>query len=94
MKGSKNMKKNLLIMATEYKAMKARADALKADMDALKADMITALGGAEKVVCGQYTVSNQTIISHVVDTKRLQAERPDVANEYTVEKETTRFTVR
>lgn len=88
------MAKNLLIMCTEYKAMKARQDALKAEMDALKAEMINVLNGAEKVVCGQYTVTNQHIVSHVVDTKRLQAERPDVANEYTVEKETSRFTVR
>ena len=86
--------KNMLIMATEYKALKARESALKAEMDALKADMLKLMDGAEKVVCGQYTIQNQTIISNVLNTKRLQAERPDVAEEYTETKESTRFTVR
>lgn len=88
------MAKNLLIMATEYKTLKAKENALKAEMDALKAEMITALDGREKVVIGQYTISNQIITSNVINTKRLQAERPDVAEEFTEEKETTRFTVR
>lgn len=86
--------KNLLIMATEYKSMKAKADALKAEMDALKAEMINAMDGKEKVVCGQYTIQNQTIISNVLNTSRLKAERPDVVEMYTEEKETSRFTVR
>ena len=85
--------KNLLIMATEYKSIISKENALKAEKDALKADMIKAMGGKEKVVCGQYTIRNQVVISNVLNTARLKAEKPDVAEEYTEEKTTTRFTV-
>ena len=88
------MARNLLIMATEYKAMKAKEQALKAEMDALKAEMIASMNGQEKVVIGQYTIQNQTIISNVLNTARLKAEKPEIAEEYTEEKETSRFTVR
>ena len=84
----------MLIMATEYKTLKARETAIKAEMEALKAEMIKAMDGADKVTCGQYTITNQIITSNVLNTARLKAERPDVAEQYTEEKETTRFTVR
>ena len=86
--------KNMLILATEYKALKARENALKAEMDALKAEMIKRMEGAEKVVCGQYTIQNQTIVSNVFDTKRFETENPKIAEAYKVEKTTSRFTVR
>lgn len=85
---------NLLIMATTYKTLKAKETALKTEMDAVRAEIIKAMDGQEKVVCGQYTITNQTITSNVLNTTRLKAERPDVAEEFTEEKETTRFTVR
>ena len=88
------MAKNLLILCTEYKAMKAREDELKREMESVKAEILDIMGGQEKVTCGQYTATNQTIISHVIDTKRLKAERPDIATEYTEEKTTSRFTVK
>jgi len=85
---------NTLINATKYMKLKKQMDALKAEMDALKAEMIEDMDGAEKVTCGQYTITNQTIKSRVIDTKRLKEERPDIAEEFTEEKETTRFIIR
>ena len=88
------MAKNLLIMATEYKTLKAKETALKAELEKLKSEMIEIMAGAEKVTCGQYVIQNQVITSSVIDTKRLKAEHPDIAKDYTEEKESTRFTVR
>lgn len=85
---------NMLIMATTYKTLKAKEKALQEEIKALQADMITAMAGKEKVTCGQYVISNQTITSHNIDVKRLQAEKPDIANEFMTEKVTSRFTVR
>ena len=87
------MAKNLLILCTEYKAMKAREKELKQEMDSVKAEILSIMNGQEKVTCGQYTATNQTITSHVIDTKRLKAERPDIATEYKKKKTTSRFTV-
>lgn len=86
--------KNLLIMATEYKAMKAKEQALKNEMETLKADIITAMDGQKKVIVGQYTITNEIIVSHVLNTKRIKEERPDIAETFTEEKEAPRFTVR
>ena len=85
---------NLLIMATEFKSMKAKEKALKAEMAELEKKMIDAMNGAEEVTCGQYTISYKTIVSNVLNTSRLKAERPEVAEEFTEEKTTSRFTVR
>lgn len=88
------MAKNLLILCTEYKSMKARMEAMKAELEAMKAEIIPLMNGQEKVTIGQYTVTLQEITSHVIDTKRLKAEKPDIAEQYTEEKTSERFTVR
>ena len=87
------MSKNMLILATEYKAMKAKEEQLKIEMDALKAEMISAMNGEQQVVCGQYKITYQTIVSNVINTKALEKDFPELVKDYRTEKETKRFTV-
>jgi hypothetical protein len=77
---------------TAYKALKAQRDEMDARLDAMKAELIDYVASAEKTVktdkadkltVGQYVLTVSHCSRDGIDEKRLRAERPDVASEYT-----------
>lgn len=85
---------NLLIKATQYKAIQARMKDLQAELEELKAEIVSGMDGQEKAVVGQYTIWNKTVSSMRFDTKTFEQENPELANRYKKESVCTRFEIK
>lgn len=87
--------KNVLATITEYKALKAQIEQLTRKADGIKTDIIGYMKEKETdiLTCGQYTAKLTTCTKTGIDTKRLKAEKPDIASEYETITEYERFTV-
>ena len=94
--------KNLLVFLTQYKAKKAQADALNEEVEAMKKELESYTmenntpdeSGKYKFTCGQYTVTITPCTRTDIDKKRLEAEKPDIAEAYKKTTEYNRTTVK
>jgi putative phage-type endonuclease len=84
-------------MATvdELRALKEKASALDVQIAERENLLRAAMGEAERAISPNDVdvVKWSNVVSHRVDTKRLKADRPDIAGEYTTETQSRRFTV-
>ena len=94
--------KNLLAFLTQYKAKKALLDNLTEEVEAMKKELESYTmenntpdnNGKYKFTCGQYTVTITPCTRTDIDKKRLEAEKPEIAEEYKKTTEYNRTTVK
>ena len=94
--------KNLLAFLTQYKAKKAQLDSLTEEINAMKTELESYTiannkpdnNGKYRFVCGQYTVTITPCTRTDIDKKRLEAEKPEIAEEYKKTTEYNRTTVK
>jgi predicted phage-related endonuclease len=79
----------------ELRALKEKASALDVQIAERENLLRAAMGEAERAISPNDVdvVKWSNVVSHRVDTKRLKADRPDIAGEYTTETQSRRFTV-
>ena len=58
----------------------------------LKDDITKQLNGQDKVIAGDYCITNQITIRESIDTKQLKIDHPDIAKDYT--KQTIYYTLK
>lgn len=94
--------RNLLAFLTTYKAKKAQLDNLTEEVEAMKKELENYTmenntpdgNGKYKFTCGQYTVTITPCTRTDIDKKRLEAEKPDIAEAYKKTTEYNRTTVK
>lgn len=85
--------KNMVILATEYKAIQNKIKALQEEQEQKRNEIIEQMDGQNIVTVGQYTIRNQLVTSERLNTKALKNDYPLLCEEYTEKQETTRFTI-
>ena len=85
--------KNMVILATEYKAIQNKIKALQEEQEKKRNEIIEQMDGQSVVTCGQYTIRNQLVTSERLNTKELKKDYPLLCEGYTEKQETTRFTI-
>ena len=77
----------------ELKELKIMAEELKEEITAIEDAIKTHMGETEELRVGAFKVTYKRVTSSRLDSKRLKAELPDVAAQYTVTNEYRRFIV-
>jgi putative phage-type endonuclease len=81
-------------LLTAYVAKKAAADMLAEAVEELKNKLKARMHNAERAIIGPNVITWKPQTRATIDTKRLRAERADVADEYTTETTTRVFKVK
>ncbi len=77
----------------ELKELKIMDEELKEEITAIEDAIKTHMGETEELRAGAFKVTYKRVTSSRLDSKRLKAELPDVAAQYTVANEYRRFIV-
>lgn len=93
---------NLLAFLTQYKAKKTQLDNLTEEVEVMKKKLESYTmenntpdeNGKYRFTCGQYTVTITPCTRTDIDKKRLEAEKPDIAEAYKKTTEYNRTTVK
>ena len=80
-------------MAIEFKELPRAAEQIAAQMDEIKEELKAAMGSSDQITAGAYKITNKTVISHRLDTNAIKRERPEIAEQYTRETVSTRFSI-
>ena len=80
-------------MAIEFKELQRAAEQIAAQMDEIKEELKSAMGSSDQITAGAYKITNKTVISHRLDTSAIKRERPEIAEQYTRETVSTRFSI-
>lgn len=80
-------------MAIEFKELQRAAEQIAAQMDEIKEELKAAMGSSDQITVGAYKITNKTVISHRLDTNAIKRERPEIAEQYTRETVSTRFSI-
>ena len=78
---------------TKLLRLRRERDLLQAQIDELEAQIKDMMGEQEKMPYQGVTYTWVHIESHPLDSKRLKAERPDIAAEYTTTVKSRRFSI-
>lgn len=82
------------VMVSDYLAHELKAKEHKAAAEKAKQQLQALMGENERAQVGSWLLTWKTVTSPRIDSKRLKAERPDVASEYTTESTSRRFAVK
>ena len=80
-------------MAIEFKELQRAAEQIAAQMDEIKEEIKAAMGSSEQITAGAYKITYKAVISHRLDTSAIKRERPEIAEQYTRETVSTRFSI-
>ena len=80
--------------ARELKELKLMQEELAAEITAIEDALKAAMGEQEEMVCGEYKLTYQTVISSRFDSTRFKKEHADLAAAYTKSTTYRRFSVR
>lgn len=80
-------------MAIEFKELQRAAEQIAAQMDEIKEEIKAAMGSNDQITAGAYKITNKAVISHRLDTNAIKRERPEIAEQYTRETVSTRFSI-
>ena len=78
----------------ELKELKLMQEELAAEITAIEDALKAAMGEQEEMVCGEYKLTYQTVISSRFDSTRFKKEHADLAAAYTKATSYRRFSVR
>lgn len=79
--------------ARELRQIMALIDEAQAEVEALKDEIKAAMGDAETVQAGEYKITWKAVKSSRIDTAALKKALPDVAQAFTRESCTRRFSI-
>lgn len=79
--------------ARELRQLQALIDEAQAEAEALKDAIKAAMGDSESVQAGEYKITWKAVTSSRIDTTALRKALPDVAERFTRETTTRRFSV-
>jgi putative phage-type endonuclease len=79
------------VLLSDYLAHKVKAEEHAREADTAKQQLQSLMGEHETAVVGGWKLSWKRQTQHVVDTKRLKAEKPEIAAEYMKESESRPF---
>jgi len=82
------------VMVSDYLAHEFKAKEHKAAADKAKQQMQALMGENERAQVGAWQLSWKPVTSNRIDSKRLKAERPEIAAEYSNESTSRRFAVK
>ena len=80
--------------ARELKELKLMQGELTAEITAIEDALKAAMGEQEEMVCGEYKLTYQTVISSRFDSTRFKKDHADLAAAYTKATSYRRFSVR
>lgn len=80
-------------MAIEFKELQRAAEQIAAQMDEIKEEFKAAMGSSEQITVGAYKITYKAVISHRLDTSAIKRERPEIAEQYTRETVSSRFSI-
>ena len=80
--------------ARELKELKLMQEELAAEITAIEDALKAAMGEQEEMVCGEYKLTYQTVISSRFDSTRFKKDHADLAAAYTKATTYRRFSVR
>jgi len=80
--------------ARELKELKLMQEELAAEITAIEDALKAAMGEQEEMVCGEYKLTYQTVISSRFDSTRFKKDHADLAAAYTKATSYRRFSVR
>ena len=79
--------------ARELRQLQALIEAAQAEAEAIKDAIKAAMGDSESVQAGEYKITWKAVTSSRIDTTALRKALPDVAERFTRETTTRRFSV-
>ena len=80
--------------ARELKELKLMQEELAAEITAIEDALKAAMGEQEEMVCGEYKLTYQTVISSRFDSTRFKKDHAELAAAYTKTTTARRFSVR
>lgn len=80
-------------LAFDFKELQRAAEQIAVQMDEIKEELKAAMGNSDQITAGAYKITNKIVISHRLDTNAIKRERPEIAEQYTRETVSTRFSI-
>ena len=77
----------------ELKSLQALIEEAEAEAEAIKDALKSAMGDQEEVRAGEYKVTYKSVTSVRIDTTALKKAMPDIAEAFTKENTTRRFSI-
>lgn len=77
----------------ELKSLQALIEEAEAEAEAIKDALKSAMGDREEVRAGEYKVTYKSVTSVRIDTTALKKAMPDIAEAFTKENTTRRFSI-
>lgn len=85
--------KEIELKVKELHGLKAMQDELTAEIESLQDEIKSFMGDKEVLRIADFKITWKTVKSTRLDSKKLKADMPDVAEQYTIPVEYKRFTI-